>query len=160
MEELLLLIHPQLLRYLTGMVGDHAEDVLQDTLLQICRKLRYLKEPLAFKAWSYRIAARFASAHLRRERQWKNQVRDEALIAGLVDPTTEKEPEWNVSELQDFAKRLSPAGRSVLLMHYCAELSLDEIASILNVPLGTVKSRLAYGLETLRRLISSQGAKI
>ena len=50
----------------TGMLGrEHADDVLQDTFLQIYRKLGLLTEPLAFRAWAYRIATRLALARLK-----------------------------------------------------------------------------------------------
>jgi RNA polymerase sigma-70 factor (ECF subfamily) len=46
---------------------------------------------------------------------------------------------------------LPPASRAVVSLHYFADLPLDEVADVLGVPLGTVKSRLAYGLSRLRR---------
>jgi RNA polymerase sigma-70 factor (ECF subfamily) len=46
---------------------------------------------------------------------------------------------------------LSPASRAVVVLFYLHELSLVETAAVLDIPLGTAKSRLAYGLESLRR---------
>jgi RNA polymerase sigma-70 factor, ECF subfamily len=45
---------------------------------------------------------------------------------------------------------LSPASRAVLLLHFREEMSLAEVAAVLEIPLGTAKSRLAFGLKTLR----------
>ena len=50
---------------------------------------------------------------------------------------------------------MSPKSRAVLLMHYREEISLEDITAILDIPLGTAKSRLAYGLSSLRSLIQS-----
>jgi len=57
-----------------------------------------------------------------------------------------------VRELGDFVSRLSPASQAVVVLHYYEELPLDEIADVLEIPLGTVKSRLSYGLKQLREI--------
>ena len=54
---------------------------------------------------------------------------------------------------------LSPASRAVLVLHFEEGLTLSEIAAILELPLGTVKSRLAYGLSALRRRIDVKGGQ-
>lgn len=48
-------------------------------------------------------------------------------------------------------QRVSPASRAVLALHFKEGLTLPEVAAVLDIPIGTVKSRLAYGLATLRR---------
>ena len=152
-EGLFLAIHPPLLRYVGGIVGrEQAEDVLQETFLQIYRKIRWLKEPLAFRAWSYRVATRMAFAHLKRERRWTDQIRDEDLLHNLPTPdTTDLDCDlfW---QLENLIEQVSPKSRAVLLMRYREALSLEEIALILEIPLETAKSRLAYGLSSLRLL--------
>ena len=57
-------------------------------------------------------------------------------------------------ELLD-SDRLTPASRAVLVLHFQEELPLAEVAAILEIPLGTVKSRLAFGLKALRRHLSN-----
>ena len=54
------------------------------------------------------------------------------------------------------AVRVSPSSRAVLLLHYQQHLSLEEAAAILDIPVGTAKSRLAYGLTTLRKFMKEQ----
>ena len=56
----------------------------------------------------------------------------------------------NVSEIQSLVERASPASRAVLILHYQHDLTIDEVAAVLGIPAGTVKSRLAYGLRRLR----------
>ena len=51
---------------------------------------------------------------------------------------------------------ISPASRAVLVLHFEEELSLPEVAAVLELPLGTVKSRLAYGLTALRKQLTKQ----
>ncbi|HMD72060.1 MAG TPA: sigma-70 family RNA polymerase sigma factor, partial [Bryobacteraceae bacterium] len=64
--------------------------------------------------------------------------------------------EWE-PRLLDWIDDLPPASRAVIVLHYLEEMSLDEVAAVLEIPPGTVKSRLAYGLARLRgRAASSQ----
>lgn len=158
LERLLLGIYPSLLRYATRMVGhDNAEDIIQEVLLQICRKLKWLEEPLAFRAWAYRIAHRISTAHAKRERQWRQRSSDEDTLMNLPANDKQMDADSLTGQLEALSQNISPRSRSVLVMHYCDDLSLDEIAIILNIPIGTAKSRLAYGLAALRRLVNPKG---
>src|SRR5579863_6099485 len=72
LEQLLRDIHAPLRRYISGLVGaDFADDVLQETALQIFRKLSFLREPSVFRPWTYRIASRIAFSQLKRARRWE-----------------------------------------------------------------------------------------
>ena len=53
--------------------------------------------------------------------------------------------------------RVSPASRAVLLLHYQQHLSIEETALVLDIPVGTAKSRLAYGVSVLRKLVNQKG---
>jgi len=64
---------------------------------------------------------------------------------------------WS-SQLQYLASEVSPASRAVLLLHYQDGLLLEEIATVLEVPLGTIKSRLSYGLTQVRRKLERKGS--
>jgi RNA polymerase sigma-70 factor (ECF subfamily) len=143
-----------LYRYLLGLVGrpELAEDVLQEVFLLVHRKLRWLREPGLFRPWVYRIATREAFKHLRRERRWSDQAEDVELLAEL--PAQEPaRPDGLVERLPAIAERLSPSSRAVLLLHYVQGLTIEEAAAVLGIPVGTAKSRLAYGLGALRRLL-------
>ena len=72
LEQLLRDIHAPLRRYITSLVGaDLADDVLQETSLQIFRKLPFLREPAVFRPWTFRIASRIAFSHLKHARRWQ-----------------------------------------------------------------------------------------
>jgi RNA polymerase sigma-70 factor (ECF subfamily) len=157
LDELLKSVQSPLYRYILRLVGEHAlaEDTLQEVFLLIYRKLGWLQEPELFRPWAYRIASREAFKRLRREKRWSEQVRDEAVLEAIPAQTPEEfAPE--LDELSNFISRVSPASRAVLVLHYFDEMSLVEIADVLGIALGTVKSRLAYGLESLRRAVSEQ----
>jgi RNA polymerase sigma-70 factor, ECF subfamily len=148
LEQLLRNCHAPLRRYITGFAGaDLADDILQETSIQIFRKLPFLREPAVFHAWALRIASRIAITHLKRAHRW--QTLDEAPLS-TVTPGSDfgDAPDAAFLSLLD---RVSPASRAVLLLHYQHDLSLEETAAILDIPVGTAKSRLHYGVATLRK---------
>jgi len=153
LDALLKAVQSPLYRYISSLVNEPhlAEDILQEVFIRIYRKLGWLREPELFRAWAYRIASREAIKHLKRERRWSDQVRDEEALAALPSPSREEMDRELIEHLPRLVASLSPGSRAVIVLHYLHELSLDEVAAALEVPVGTVKSRLAYGLESLRR---------
>ena len=149
LERLLRESYAPLRRYITYLAGAAlADDILQETSLQIFRKLPHLREPAVFRPWTFRIASRIAFSHLKRASRW--QPLDDAPLESLTMVNA------NLGETPDDAffvllERVSPASRAVLLLHYQHDLSLEESAAILEIPIGTVKSRLHYGVTTLRK---------
>ena len=135
---------------------DIAEDVLQDTLYTIARRLRTLREPLWFRAWAYRIATRHAVRRSRRERFWLTAEREETLASvEATELTALYEAELH-QLLRDSISELPAASQLVVRMHYLDELSYAEVAEALEIPLGTVKSRIAYGIRSLRSTMAGQ----
>ena len=142
-------LHAYLLR-LSGRPAD-ADEVLQETLLQVYRKLRWLREPGLLRPWAFRIASRLAFKHLRRRRRWPDPLEDEETIpARTADPADIALDQEQRQLLPQILDSLSPASSAVLHLHHLEGHSLAEVAAILDIPLGTVKSRLAYGLDKLR----------
>jgi len=151
LDELLRAVQEPLYRYVLSLMGEPAlaEDVIQEVFLRIYRKLRWLRTPELFRPWAYRIASRETFKHLRRERRWTDQVRDEAVLESRPAPAA-LTPD-DVAHLPEMVAAVSPASRAVIVLHYLHEMKLEEVAEVLGIGLGTVKSRLAYGLATLRR---------
>ena len=155
-DELLESIQQNLFRYIHQLTGDEslAEDILQEVFIIIYRKLGWLSEPKVFRAWAYRIASRETFRCLKKERRWTEQIRDDEIlenVSGAEKPAL-FEPELT-ARLPGLLAQISPAARAVIVLHYLEEMSLSETASVLDIAPGTAKSRLAYGLEALRRLI-------
>ncbi|HEX4952328.1 MAG TPA: RNA polymerase sigma factor [Thermoanaerobaculia bacterium] len=155
LERLLESIAGPLGAYLARLAGEAAlgEDLLQEALLQIYRKLGWLEEPRLFRPWAFRLASRLAWKRLRRERRLAAPLEDnDSALELLAAPDT---PEPGSSEvlaaLPRLVAELSPASRSVLALHFQEEMTLTEVAGVLGIPEGTVKSRLAYGLARLRQ---------
>ena len=136
---------------------DLAADVLQETLFTIARRLPSLRDPRWARAWAYRVATREAVRRARLERRWTASLHEDP--AALPDAAPEAaEPSFDpelVARLPALLDRLSPASLVVVRLHYLDELTYAEIAEALDLAVGTVKSRLAYGLAALRRAMES-----
>lgn len=153
MDALLRTIQLPLFRHILSIASDQAlaEDVLQSTLWTVVRKLGQLRDPNLFRAWSYRIATRLAIRATKQEREWTRALRDDALSQVVDEAADVGQSDFDLEELARLLDGLSPAARVAFRMYYLDDLSYSDIAEALDLPLGTVKSRIAYGLETLRR---------
>ena len=152
LDRLLRLLQEPLYRHVLAIVCDHdvAMDALQDSLFTISRKLKMLRDPRWLRAWAYRIATRAAIRRSRSEKRWSEMLRDEELASIPAPEMDERfEPEL-LAALPSLIDALSPASQVVLRMRYLDGLTHFEIAEALELAVGTVKSRLAYGLDSLR----------
>lgn len=159
LDELLRAVQMPLYRYIYSLTNNTplAEDILQEVFVLIYRKLGWLREPELFRPWAYRIATREAFKFLKREKRWKEQERDEEILLSLPAQQPELLAEMLAAELTaqlpQVIASISPASRAVIVLHYLHDLTLDEVAAVLGIAPGTAKSRLAYGLEKLRRQV-------
>ena len=122
-----------------------AEDVLQDVLFTLFRRLWTLNDARLYRPWAHRIAVRAAwkaVGRRRRERAREEFVDLDSLPATLSEADT--------TDLSALLQKVSPASRVVLTLHYLEGMTLEATAAELGVAPGTVKSRLAYGLRQLR----------
>lgn len=155
LEQLLASVQPSLRRYLSGLVGQaDADDVLQEVLVIAYRRLGDLENPEVFPAWALRIASRAGFRYLKRRKRWPEPLGDEAAIEAIAAPA-ERPSDALLWELMR-SEAVSPASRGVLVLHFQEGLSLPDVAAVLEVPLGTVKSRLSYGLAALRARLGAR----
>jgi len=156
LNDLLKAVQEPLYRYIFNLVRQQhlAEDILQEVFIRIYRKLSWLNEPELFRPWAYRVATNESFRHLKREARWSDQIRDEDALRAIPSPPLPEvcAPEL-LERLPQLIENISPASRALIILYYLQEMSLDEVAVVLDIPLGTVKSRLAYGLKMLRRQV-------
>jgi len=137
-------------------VGNEADcqDVLQEAFIKTYLSLNKLKRPEFFFAWLTRILINVCCSQLRRRH--KNTPLDEGQPAGgYVDPNFMlAEAKADITGMLD---SLDEKYRQVLILKYLGEYTLVEISEILKCPLGTVKSRLNYGLRELREKAERRG---
>jgi len=144
---------PRLVRYATRVQGrpDLAADIVQETWVAAIRGLSRLDDASRFPAWIYSIAHRKSVDGIRlrqRQRRLLDSVGAEAVVASsgnqdCADPGDQ-------SDLATAISRLNREQREVVHLFYGEDLGIDDIASILNVPAGTVKSRLHHARESLK----------
>ncbi|HEU4889124.1 MAG TPA: RNA polymerase sigma factor, partial [Thermoanaerobaculia bacterium] len=91
-----------------------------------------------------RIASREAFRLLKKHRRFTDSIEELSFVDEPSDP-------WQRERLLSSLERLSPASRAVVTLHYLEEMPLHDVAAVLELPLGTVKSRLNYGLVQLRK---------
>jgi len=103
---------------------------------------------------SIRIASRVAFDYLRKARRELIHETGDAVLEALAAPEPPPSEEALAALLT--SERLSPASRAVLVLHFQEEMPLAEVAAVLELPLGTVKSRLAYGLKALRQQLGEK----
>ncbi|MEO8034104.1 MAG: RNA polymerase sigma factor [Acidobacteriota bacterium] len=135
--------------------GRDPEDIVQDALLLVCRKLKWLDNPEAFQAWTFQIAWRVTLRALSRAER-REMTSEEIRRFEITEEAANMDP-WLAGALHNAIAGLSPAIRPVIELHYIEGLTLTEIAAALALPLGTVKSRLALGLKQLRAELGSRG---
>jgi RNA polymerase sigma-70 factor (ECF subfamily) len=155
LEQLLGSVQPSLRRYLSGIVGDaDADDVMQEVLVVIYRRLPDLENAELFRPWAFRIASRAGVRHLKRRKRWHERPADDGQIEDVGGPAERPSDVllWDVVQ----SAAVSPASRAVLVLHFQEGLTLPDVAAVLEVPLGTVKSRLAYGLTALRARLGAE----
>jgi RNA polymerase sigma-70 factor (ECF subfamily) len=159
LDELLQGIQEALYDYLVGLAGSAhlAEDILQDAFVLIWRKLPWLRDPALFRPWAYRIASREAFRRIRRERFWSRFLGNWHLEMLAEEAPPESPLLERLDQLAEHLGDVSPASRAVLILHYQQGMTLQETGDVLEISLGTVKSRLAYGLAVLRQKLGQSG---
>lgn len=128
-----------------------AEDAVQDACLAAWRKRNSLRQSERFGAWFDRILINACRDRIRRRR--REQRRATALAAAWSDPLGAPAPDS--AELDEALDALDLDHRLVVLLRYWRDLPLDRIAERLDIPLGTVKSRLHYALRAMREQLEA-----
>jgi RNA polymerase sigma-70 factor (ECF subfamily) len=151
------------------------DDLVQDVFLRAWKGLPKLKEVTYFSTWLYRISWNVA---VDRRRQLARQNRSRRFFSSgdrsefaedeqnlsnqIADP--QNEPDLMQLHYQDLVRRglqtLSWEHRAVLVLHDLEDLSQKEVANILNIPVGTVKSRLFHARNAIKKFLQQQGVSL
>ncbi|MBX3132260.1 MAG: RNA polymerase sigma factor [Gemmatimonadaceae bacterium] len=147
-----------LLRYLTGLVGDDADDLFQETWLAVYRHLATLHDPAAFQVWLFRSARHRALNWLRRHRRERELVVDAPLDAIATDDESDDTPtaldHLDAGRIDAAMHEMPPPQREVLILRFRDDLSYAQIANVTAVPINTVRTRLHHAKKRLAHLLS------
>lgn len=133
---------------------DSAADLLQDVFLRLHRFAKNIDPTRPLKPWLYRMTVNLAYDWVKRRKRLPRPLDDlaEWLVGTSKNPPYEavqRNDEWR--QVQKAIAALPLTQRIVVTLYYLNDLSLKEIADILDVPVGTVKSRLYYGRLALKK---------
>jgi len=168
-EEIYQLYHRRIYNAVYGMLSDadDAQDVTQDVFIRLHDALPTLRADEAFSTYLYRIALNLCRDRARRKKRVRFQSMDtprtgeEGDVEPMDFPDLGKLPEELLTgdELQlrvrEAVQTLSDDHKAVIMMHHFQGMEVNDIAQILEVPSGTVKSRLARGRDQLHRKLRS-----
>jgi RNA polymerase sigma-70 factor (ECF subfamily) len=130
-------------------------DIVQESFINAARHIGSLRADDKFGSWLFGIAHQKCAQHWRRPAPEKITIEDDAdwpdAAAGPDDWLIAREQE---GEFMKFLEQLTSPHRAVLLLHFVEDFSLEEIAAVTGTRVGTVKSRLHYAKDALRKLLA------
>jgi RNA polymerase sigma-70 factor (ECF subfamily) len=130
---------------------ERAQDAVQQAFLAAWRELPRLRDPERFSPWLYRLLVNACYEELRRHRRWTTNIS----VLPFEGPST-ADPTVTIDDrdtLDRAFSRLTPEHRAVFVLHHHVGLPLADIADVIGVPVGTVKSRLHHATRSLRAAI-------
>lgn len=135
---------------------DRAQDAVQEALVLAWRHIRALRDPEAWDAWLYRLTVR---ACYRLANTVKRRSVVELHVVLDREPSTENDMAARLAERDLIGRELGHLPveqRAVMVLHFFLDLPLTDVADILDIPVGTAKSRLHRGLESLRSALAEE----
>ncbi|WP_167568891.1 RNA polymerase sigma factor [Brevibacillus migulae] len=145
--------------YLITRNRELAKDIVQEVFIQCYTQIHSLRQPEYFRTWLYRILVRLSSRALQRER-WKSIFSlQKSNIDWGYDPkiVEEVENKETYNALYDSVNALREKFRVVIILYYFNEMTTKEIANILSISDGTVKSRLHKARNQIHKSLTSKG---
>ena len=142
--------HRPLWLYIRRMTGrdEDAQDLLQEVWLRVIRGIGRLRDGSRFRGWLFGIARRALMDRLRRV--YSAPATDDVDVAELALEIEATDSEADLALLEATLETLPATEREVLTLFYLRDLTLAELAQVLNVPVGTIKSRLFRARRMLR----------
>jgi RNA polymerase sigma-70 factor (ECF subfamily) len=134
--------------------ADRAMDAVQSALIRAWRDLPTLRDPDRFDAWLYRLVIHACTDEIRQVRRHRFEVDISEITTGPVVPDATSVIA-DRDQIERGFRHLGPEERAVIVLHHYLDLPLPEVASTLQLPLGTVKSRLYRGLGQMRAVLDA-----
>ncbi|MBD3267479.1 sigma-70 family RNA polymerase sigma factor [bacterium] len=127
---------------------EDAWDILQDVWFQALNKIDTLQKPKSLPPWLYKMARNAAVSKFRKDGRF-TQLKEEKKHHHFSSLSIDWR-KFDAMDLHKALKALSPLHREVIVLHFLEDFPVSEIADIIGVSTGTVKSRLFYAKKTLR----------
>ena len=148
----------RLLYFVRRLMGEEAGayDILQIVWLSVYRRLGKLRSPEAFRAWVYRIAHDCTVSELRRRGKRLEVSMDAQPESVLTEDRTDETGFEQIELVHRGLQELSFEHLRVLALKFLEDMTIEQIAEVIGIESGTVKSRLHYAKSALRRWIEAQ----
>lgn len=132
-------------------------DIVQETFINAARHIGTLRNNAKFGSWLFGIARQKVSQHWRKPQRFTSfdHAPEVELASAEVEPADWLLQEEEEERFMNSLNQLPEVQRDVLLLHFIEDFSLEEIAEISRVPLGTVKSRMYHAKRALRKLVEA-----
>jgi RNA polymerase sigma-70 factor, ECF subfamily len=156
-EDLVAVMERPLLYYAAKLLGneERALDALQDVWMRVFRGIRRLKDPASLRPWLYRLTYGIAIDRIRHDssRQHAEELHSEG-IAEAAEPDFENVDAAAVHAALD---ALDLRHREMLVLHFLEDFSVEEIATVIGCPEGTVKSRIHHAKKAMKEILQGGG---
>lgn len=142
--------------YQTTKDASVSKDIVQEAWIVIIKKIKTLNDPRAFQGWSLRIATRMAIDWIRSNQvdRKREQIRKEAQAE--FAEKNQRPTEKTFDLIKEAIEKLPSEQKEVMQLFYRENLSIVTISGVLNLPLGTIKSRLFRGREHLKSILETK----
>lgn len=156
-ERLIQRYHARLTYYIRRLTGsvEASEDVLQSVWLNAYKNLPKLRHTEAFRVWIYRIAHNQSMKSLRHDQRYVQL--DEPRIETFEDESTNEFTIYDSVSIHHALNQLSPPHKEVLTLRFLEDLTYQEIADVIGSEIGTVRSRIYYAKEHMRKILEENG---
>lgn len=143
--------------------AEAAADLLHDVFLRLYRFAAHIDPQRPLEPWLYRMTTNLSYTWVKRRQRWLRPLEDVAdwLVGTRKDfPADQAEKDDSWRQVQQAILSLPLSHRGVVVLYYVDDLSLQEISEILDIPVGTVKSRLHYGRQALKQSLGLLAGEI
>lgn len=168
LNQLIELHSPGIYRFVYRLVRNEqdARDITQEVFLRMLRNFHRYDPSYRFETWLYRIARNLCFDRGRKKQRWKFAFwsrNEDDTLQNPIDQLTDQNPDaLNTTmakeegqQVESAIQRLKPAYKEILVLYHFEELSYQEIANVLDIPMGTVMNRLFRARKALKKIMTT-----
>lgn len=165
LEDLARTDRSRLYRFILRRVRDpiESEELAQQTFFEAANGIERFREESGIRTWLYGIAANLISNHLRRSPRFRYQFESDETLENMIDPSDEPsiqlENQELLNRLQHHFDDLPEEMRGTLMLVLLDDVSYEKAAQALDIPVGTVRSRISRGRSIMKQNLEAEGIR-
>lgn len=156
-EELVENWERRLFYYIHRLIEDEQDAwaILQEVWIKVIQNIKKVREPRKLPVWLYSVARQTVISHLRKKYSRQILYQEKENASNIEDCNTQYAFD-NAEQVHYGLSRISLQQRDVLTLFFLRDLPIEEIAEVLNIPTGTVKSRIYYAKKALKEVLEKE----